>query len=84
MWGNDYPHKEGTFPYTRQHLQRTFHNWKEADLRKIFFENACGVYRIDINQVEDVVARIGPTVKEVATRLKEIPPDTLSVAFIRP
>ena len=84
MWGNDYPHREGTFPFTREHLQRTFHDWKQADLKKIFYENAAGVYRIDINQVEDLVDRIGPTVKEVSTPLKTIPDGAFSIAFIRP
>ena len=24
MWGSDYPHDEGTYPYTREHLRQVF------------------------------------------------------------
>ena len=26
MWGSDYPHDEGTWPYTREHLRQLFHD----------------------------------------------------------
>ena len=49
MWGSDYPHNESTFPYNRDHLRRSFSGWDEADLRKVFAENAAEVYRIDLD-----------------------------------
>ena len=30
MWGSDYPHDEGTHPYTREHLRARFHDTPEA------------------------------------------------------
>ena len=33
MWGSDYPHDEGTCPYTREHLRQLFHATPEAELR---------------------------------------------------
>ena len=30
MWGSDYPHDEGTQPYTREHLRQVFHDVPDA------------------------------------------------------
>ena len=32
MWGSDYPHDEGTAPFTREHLRQLFRSWSESDL----------------------------------------------------
>ncbi|HBZ72162.1 MAG TPA: amidohydrolase, partial [Deltaproteobacteria bacterium] len=40
LWGNDYPHYEGTFPYTREALRHTFWNLKPAEIRAMLGENA--------------------------------------------
>jgi len=84
LWGNDYPHREGTFPHTRQHLQRTFHKWEQADLKKIFCVNASQVYKIDLEPLKPISKAIGPTVEEVATPLTQIPEGAMSIAFLRP
>src|SRR5690606_12085440 len=44
MWGSDYPHHEGTYPYTRESLRRTFKGWDEKALRQVLAENAARVY----------------------------------------
>ena len=79
MWGSDYPHKEGTYPYTLESLQHSFSDWDEADLRKVLGETAAEVYDLDIAALEPL--DIGPTVDEVATPLAEKPTDTFSMAF---
>jgi predicted TIM-barrel fold metal-dependent hydrolase len=79
MWGSDYPHKEGTYPYTLESLQYTFHDWDEADLRKVLGETAAEIYDLDIEAL--VPLGIGPTVQEVATPLAAKPTDTYSMAF---
>ena len=84
MWGSDYPHNESTFPYNRLHLRRSFSDWDEADLRKVFAENASKVYRIDMDALAPLADRIGPSVDEVATALDEVPRDAFSPAFTRP
>ena len=48
MWGNDYPHADGTFPHTREVLQGLFKDVPEAERAKIAGENAAGVYGIPI------------------------------------
>lgn len=44
MWGSDYPHTEGVWPFSRQQVARTFANIPEADTRKIVHENVARVY----------------------------------------
>ncbi len=39
MWGSDYPHDEGTWPYTREHLRARFHDVPEKELREILAGN---------------------------------------------
>ncbi|MFQ5933313.1 MAG: amidohydrolase family protein [Dehalococcoidia bacterium] len=44
MWGNDYPHDEGTFPHSREVIERLFTDVPEDEKRKIVAENAAGLY----------------------------------------
>ena len=52
----------------------------------LFRSNAVEVYRFDAEALAPLVARIGPSVAEVATPLDkaDIPRDALSPAFTRP
>jgi predicted TIM-barrel fold metal-dependent hydrolase len=84
MWGNDYPHHEGTFPHSRESLRRAFCDWDEADLRAIFCDNAVEVYRFDPEALAPHAAACGPTVAEIATPLDELPKGNWSPAFTRP
>ncbi|MEM7142288.1 MAG: amidohydrolase family protein [Actinomycetota bacterium] len=79
MWGSDYPHREGTYPYTLESLQHSFHDWDEADMRKLLATNAASVYDLDLPALEEIP--IGPAVADVAQPLAEKPADTYSMAF---
>lgn len=81
MWGSDYPHREGTYPYSRESLQLTFAGWDEADLRKVLGETAASVYGFDLAALAPLAAAVGPTVAEVATPLTDLPADATSPAF---
>jgi predicted TIM-barrel fold metal-dependent hydrolase len=83
MWGSDYPHHEGTYPYSVKSLQRAFHDWSEDDLRKVLSENAADVYGFDLDVLAPLAAEHGPTVGEVAQPLAEIPKDATSPAFFK-
>jgi hypothetical protein len=83
MWGSDYPHKEGTYPYTRESLRRSFSSMPEADLRKIFAGNIAQVYDFDLDALAPLAAEVGPTPEEVAVPLDEVPADSVSPAFTR-
>ena len=75
MWGSDFPHDEGTYPFTREHLRQLFHDWPEADLRRVLGENAAALYGFDLAALAPIAARLGPTVAEVATPLAALPPE---------
>src|SRR4051812_1270839 len=49
MWGSDYPHDEGTYPFTTETLRQLFHDWPEADLRRVLAGNAADVYGFDLD-----------------------------------
>jgi predicted TIM-barrel fold metal-dependent hydrolase len=44
LWGSDYPHDEGTFPHSREVIERTFAGVSAADKRKIVHDNAKRIY----------------------------------------
>jgi hypothetical protein len=83
MWGSDYPHHEGTYPYTVESLQRAFHDWDPADLRKVLSENAAGLYGFDLGALAPLADQHGPSVEEVSRPLAEIPKGATSPAFFK-
>jgi len=75
MWGSDYPHDEGTYPYTTLALRQLFSDWSEADLRKILAENAAEVYEFDLNALAPAAAQFGPSPADVAHPIDRLPDD---------
>ncbi|MGE3621561.1 MAG: amidohydrolase family protein [Acidimicrobiia bacterium] len=69
IWGSDYPHCEGTWPYTREALRHTFSDVPEDEARLILGETACDLFRFDREELAPIAARIGPTPEELATPL---------------
>ena len=74
MWGSDYPHDEGTYPFTREHLRQLFHDTPSrraaarsspATRRKL--------YDFDLDKLAPIAAKVGPTVDELAEPLTELP-----------
>jgi predicted TIM-barrel fold metal-dependent hydrolase len=84
MWGSDFPHHEGTAPYTRQALRGVAYDVPEADLRKLLAGTAAELYGADLEFLQTVADRIGPTVEEIAVPLRpeEIPGD-VNFAYLR-
>lgn len=78
MWGSDYPHDEGTHPYTREHLRARFSSIDPAEVRKLLSENAAALYDFDLDALRPLADRIGPTVGEVATPIDEVPEKELA------
>ena len=60
MWGTDYPHPEGSWPYTSNQLHDTFHGLPEDEIGKMLGGNAVEFYDLDIEKLAPIVARIGP------------------------
>ena len=73
MWGSDYPHNEGTAPFTREHLRALFSDAPEAEMRQILAENTAKLYGFDLDALAPFAASAGPTVAELATPLTELP-----------
>src|SRR6478736_4481592 len=73
MWGSDYPHDEGTYPYTREHLRSRFKGVPEDEMRMILAGNAAKLYDFDLAKLAPIAAKVGPTVDEVATPIDEVP-----------
>ena len=73
MWGSDYPHDEGTYPYTREHLRALFHDTDPDELRRLLAGNVAELYGFDLDALAPLAAEYGPTVDEIAAPLTEMP-----------
>jgi len=73
MWGSDYPHDEGTFPYTREHLRQLFHDTPVDELQQMLAGNAARLYHFDLAALAPLAAKVGPTVDELAQPLDRLP-----------
>ena len=73
MWGSDYPHDEGTAPFTREHLRQLFSHTPEPALRRLLAGNAADIYGFDLAALAPLADRFGPTVEELGTPLDRLP-----------
>ena len=46
MWGSDYPHRDGTWPFSQKAIEEQFRGIDESVKRKMLWENVRRVYRI--------------------------------------
>ena len=60
MWGSDYPHPEGSWPKTADHLMESFKGLPETDIELILGENAVEFYGLDRQAVLPIAERVGP------------------------
>lgn len=83
LWGNDYPHYEGTFPYNLESLRLTFADIPEKERRMIFGENAAKLYNFDLDAMRASAAKHGPTPDQVNSPLPfdQIPRDSHCYLF---
>jgi predicted TIM-barrel fold metal-dependent hydrolase len=65
MWGADYPHHEGSYPHNLLAMRLLFADVPEAETRKIVSENAAKVYGFDLDLLQKVADKVGPTVEEM-------------------
>jgi predicted TIM-barrel fold metal-dependent hydrolase len=73
MWGSDYPHDEGTYPFTREHLRQLFHATPEAELRAFLGGNAATLYNFDLGALAPLAKEFGPTPADLARPLDRLP-----------
>ena len=82
MWGSDYPHDEGTGPFTREHLRQVFSDWEPTRLQAVLAENAAKLYGFDLAALAPLAAKVGPTFDEIRQPLTELP-ENPNMALIR-
>ena len=69
MWGSDYPHKEASFPYSREALRLAFASVDPVEVAQMVGGNAAEVYGFDLDALAPVAAQVGPTHAEIAEPL---------------
>lgn len=65
MWGSDYPHIEGSQPFTREHLKLTFGGMDPDRVTKVLTTNAARVYKFDLEKLAPLAEQHCPTKAEV-------------------
>lgn len=65
MWGSDYPHAEGTGPYTREHLREIWAGTDPVTVQQVLAANAAALYGFDLEALAPLAARYGPSVAEL-------------------
>ena len=65
MWGNDFPHREGCWPWSHEHLRLAFGGVPIDEVTAMVGGNAARVYGFDLDALAPVAARVGPLVDEV-------------------
>lgn len=83
LWGNDYPHYEGTFPYNLESLRLTFSGLSDEVRRKVLGLNAAELYRFDLDKLLPLARQFGPKPAQVNTPLsrEDIPRDSTCYLF---
>ena len=66
MWGSDYPHVEGSHPYTDEHLRLTFGQMTEDDATALLTTNAARLYKFDVAKLRPLAEQFCPTKAHVA------------------
>lgn len=85
MWGADYPHTEGVYPYALEALRVGFSGFSPEEVDTMLFSNPAALYGFDGPALRKVGDEIGPRVEDVSRHLdaSDYPSDTMSKAFER-
>jgi predicted TIM-barrel fold metal-dependent hydrolase len=83
MWGADYPHSEGSYPYTTEALRAAFAPCPPEETRQMLETTAAAVYGFDLDALRVIGNVVGPTVDEVLVPLdpSDYPTDSTCNAF---
>ena len=69
MWGTDYPHTEGSYPFTREHLRLSFAGVDPKEIQRLVGGNAAKLYGFDLDLLAPFARKFGPTKAEIAEPL---------------
>jgi hypothetical protein len=65
LWGNDFPHPEGTWPHTGDWLRRSFWDIPVEETQQMLGLAAAEVYNFDLHALAALAERIGPTPEDL-------------------
>ncbi len=65
MWGNDFPHPEGTWPHTKEWLKNAFFDIPIDETQQILGSNAAECYHFDPEALRPLAEQFGPTPAEL-------------------
>ena len=84
MWGSDFPHHEGTVPYTLEVLRATMSELPESEVRQLLAGTAAEVYGADLDFLQTIADRVGFTPAQVREPLppEEYPSDPNFHAYL--
>jgi hypothetical protein len=79
MWGSDYPHLEGCWPWSVEHMRLAFAGVDTDEVRAMLGTNAARVYDFDLDTLAPIAAAVGPSPSDVAEPLDlgELPDEAL-------
>jgi predicted TIM-barrel fold metal-dependent hydrolase len=83
LWGNDYPHYEGCYPYSRENMRFAFAELEEKEIRMMLGENAAALYKFDLDKLKAAAAEAAITPELVSVPLDKIPEDSTCITFQR-
>ncbi|HVU72538.1 MAG TPA: amidohydrolase family protein [Mycobacteriales bacterium] len=66
MWGSDYPHKEASYPFSREAIRLSMADVDPSEIAMMLGGNAARVYGFDLELLDKVAADVGPAVEEIA------------------
>ncbi|HEX5266925.1 MAG TPA: amidohydrolase family protein [Acidimicrobiales bacterium] len=73
MWGSDYPHDEGTYPFSKEHLRVSMQGLSPEERNQLLAGNAAALYGFDLGALAGEAERFGPSVTELDTPLEQLP-----------
>ena len=83
LWGNDYPHYEGCYPYSRENMRLAFSDVDPIEVRMMLGENAAKLYDFDLQALRPLAEKLEITPELVRVPLDEIPEDSACPTFQR-
>ena len=73
LWGSDFPHPEGTWPYTRTCQQHAFQGVPAEQASLLLGSNALDLYDFDRTALQPLAERIGPRAQDLMSAPAEMP-----------
>jgi predicted TIM-barrel fold metal-dependent hydrolase len=69
LWGSDYPHREGTYPWSKFSLRMCMEDIAPDHVRRMAGLNLVDTFGLDQKRLQELANRVGPTLDELTTPL---------------